>query len=313
MSDTIPLDTPQGNNAPKTTFIYCLKCPTTGQVRYIGKANDPVWRLKQHISKAKHDETHKSHWLLSLRKQGLRPVLEILEECPFDIWQERETFHIEQSLQLGHPLTNTYRGSRGPGVMPQETRDKLSAAQMGKKKSPETLARMRAAQKGHLVTPEAIAKRTASRKGWSPSPETRERLRIARAKQERRPHTEETKRKVSESKRGKKMNPEAHARAIATRKANGWVVPPDAIAKTAAAQRGVKRGKQSPEQVQRRAEKLRGKKRTPEQIERLAAVHRGRTRSAETRAKLVLAWERRRARSKLPPKQLPLWDDNQAV
>ena len=89
----------------KTTFIYALTCPDTGEVKYVGKSNNPQIRYNTHIRE--HDSIHKAKWIESLKKDGKLPGLKILEEVPESEWAEAEKRWITYYLAMGSELTNT--------------------------------------------------------------------------------------------------------------------------------------------------------------------------------------------------------------
>lgn len=87
--------------------IYCLKCPVTLQIRYIGvTVNTLSTRLSQHIFDAKKGGTYKRNWIASLSK---KPVIELIEECNYSNWEEREKYWISYYDNL----TNTKEGGVG--------------------------------------------------------------------------------------------------------------------------------------------------------------------------------------------------------
>lgn len=98
-----------------TVFIYALKEPDTGEIRYIGKANDPVERCDQHIWDAIRStkKSHKNHWIRFLLGRGLKPDLEILDEVPAEYWQQWEVAYIEFYREQGLNLVNTTLGGEG--------------------------------------------------------------------------------------------------------------------------------------------------------------------------------------------------------
>lgn len=81
-----------------TTFIYALKDPRTNIIRYIGKANEPYKRYKNHLNKCRDKNTHKRNWINSLREEKLKPVLEILEEVSIDKWKDYERMYIKKYI-----------------------------------------------------------------------------------------------------------------------------------------------------------------------------------------------------------------------
>lgn len=134
-----------------TTFIYVLNDPRTNQVRYVGKANDPLKRWKCHISRAKKNDrkNHTTSWMRFLLNLGLTPELEILEEIPMDGWQEIEKEYIRVFRMIGIRLTNAAEGGEG-SAMSQDTKAKLSVANTGQKRSVEARENM---SKAHLGQP----------------------------------------------------------------------------------------------------------------------------------------------------------------
>ena len=95
------------------TKIYTLSCPINGDVRYIGKTNNPEQRLKNHLNKARDYNTHKRNWINKLRNQGFKPIFTIIDEVPIDNWQYWEKFYILKFKQLGCDLVNWSDGGEG--------------------------------------------------------------------------------------------------------------------------------------------------------------------------------------------------------
>jgi len=91
-----------------TTYIYGLK-EKKGEIRYIGKANDPKRRLRQHKSNARKEKSHKVSWIKYCQQNNIEIELVILEECDYNIWQEKEIYWISQFQNL----TNHDKGGRG--------------------------------------------------------------------------------------------------------------------------------------------------------------------------------------------------------
>jgi hypothetical protein len=177
-------------------MIYGLVDPATPDaIRYVGKANDPATRLREHIYDAVHrgTRTWRARWIRHLLNQGRSPAYTMLEAVSDSEWQDAERRWINDLRADGHRLTNIAPGGEG-GPMPQATRDKISAttkgrpsnttgkhlslstrqkmsvAHEGRVSTPESRARMSAAQKGRLVSSEHRAKISATMKAMGIGP-----------------------------------------------------------------------------------------------------------------------------------------------
>lgn len=95
-------------------LIYCLICPLTLKVRYIGRTKVSLpMRLSQHVFKAKRnvDNTHKSNWIRSLLKINSKPFIRTL--CVVDGWEESYKKERELINKYKHRLLN--HNDRGEG------------------------------------------------------------------------------------------------------------------------------------------------------------------------------------------------------
>jgi group I intron endonuclease len=107
--------------------IYKLIDPITNEIRYIGLTfNNLKQRLKSHCSEK--SKSHKSNWIQSLKKQGLKPVIESIEDNILSYVEvcEREIFYINKYKSEGHRLTNMASGGNKNKKMSDETRKKMS-------------------------------------------------------------------------------------------------------------------------------------------------------------------------------------------
>lgn len=110
--------------------IYKLIDPNTNEIRYIGLTfNDLKLRLKSHMSEP--GKSHKIHWIKNLKKQGIRPIIESIEEniSTFDEACEREIYYIDYFKSLGCDLTNMNSGGNKNKKMSEESRKKMSESQ----------------------------------------------------------------------------------------------------------------------------------------------------------------------------------------
>ncbi len=94
------------------TFIYVLNDPRTGEVRYVGKANNPHARFEEHCRDDTPGRNPKSHWIWGLKSIGLLPVLEVLESVPVSQWESIEREYIRVFRAAGMKLTNTADGGK---------------------------------------------------------------------------------------------------------------------------------------------------------------------------------------------------------
>ena len=117
-------------NMNETVFIYSLKDPITYQIKYIGKTIDINRRYKEHIQTHRNRKSKKNSWIINLIKNGLEPIMEILEECNLDNWEEREIFWISYYKELGFNLKNTQNGGgRTKYVFSELARKNMSDSQ----------------------------------------------------------------------------------------------------------------------------------------------------------------------------------------
>jgi hypothetical protein len=120
----------------KETYIYKIS-DENGNVRYIGKSNNPRRRLYQHTND-RHN-LHKFNWLRSIINRGHKPVLEIVEKVSVLLWKEREIYWIAKYREDGHMLLNMTIGGDGAEGMKhsEESRKKMSQSKKGLKLSDE--------------------------------------------------------------------------------------------------------------------------------------------------------------------------------
>ncbi len=97
----------------ETTNIYILIDPRTNQVRYVGKANNISQRYRAHLNRARKHQIHKKNWIASLKKEGLKPIIEIVDVVPIDNWIYWETYWISQFKAWGFDLINYTNGGDG--------------------------------------------------------------------------------------------------------------------------------------------------------------------------------------------------------
>ncbi len=70
-----------------TTKIYALICPFTDTIKYIGKANNPERRLRDHMYDVRDMDAEKALWVRQMKAQKKKPSLEILDEVSIGEWE----------------------------------------------------------------------------------------------------------------------------------------------------------------------------------------------------------------------------------
>ncbi len=200
-------------SASATTFIYALLDPRTKAIRYVGKADDPQKRLGDHLRQCKCGESYRAHWLRQLLRNGLKPLLEVVDEVAQAEWAAVECAYVTFYKEQGCELVNATPGGDGTGAgelhplfgrpRPPEVRAKLSAANKGKRAGPFSVERranmsaalkgksypakraclqkLHAANRGRKASRDAVARRVASRRGYKHSPETITKMRATAA------------------------------------------------------------------------------------------------------------------------------------
>lgn len=141
-----------------TVMIYALCDPKTEAIRYIGKANNLQRRMACHKYEAMStsNTTWKAKWLRSI---GCKPLVKVLEEVPFERWEEVERRWIAEARRAGAELTNYADGGE---TSPVE----------GKGHTEEAKVKMRMAALKNGIRP-------PSRKGVLVSEETRMKCKAA--------------------------------------------------------------------------------------------------------------------------------------
>jgi group I intron endonuclease len=97
----------------ETTNIYTLTDPRTNRVRYVGKANNVSQRYKAHLNRARKHQVHKKNWIEQLKREGLKPIIEVIDVVPIEDWIFWETYWISQLRQWGFDLINYTNGGDG--------------------------------------------------------------------------------------------------------------------------------------------------------------------------------------------------------
>lgn len=133
-----------------TIYIYTLSHPITNEVRYVGKTINVKRRYKQHLYDKR--GSHKASWVKSLKSEGLKPILTIIENCTPENWVEREMYWIKQFDNL----TNLKAGGNDSfqRTTTEQTKQKISLANKGKEKTSEHKIKISLSSKGKILSQE---------------------------------------------------------------------------------------------------------------------------------------------------------------
>lgn len=93
--------------------IYVICDPRDGEIRYIGKANDPEKRFDGHLRETRR-RTPLYDWIGKLRSEGLIPTMRVLCSAISDNWQDLERQVIAQGRSAGLRLLNVAEGGDEP-------------------------------------------------------------------------------------------------------------------------------------------------------------------------------------------------------
>lgn len=235
-------------------FVYTLKDPRNGDVRYVGWTVNIKRRLYLHIwhsDKSKERDSWKARWISSLIAEGVSPEIEVVESGIGDGWKVAEPKWIAHFRILGFKLTNLTDGGDGTrgAIRSEETRRKISASGKGTGKWKKGIAAAVDANRGRKYPREQVEKSASSRRGKKLSAQARDNMAIAARK--RPPMSAETKAKLSIAQLRRKPDPLRGEKSTAIN-----------IARWAKARASLIPGQQPP---------WRGMKRTPEQCARIGA------------------------------------------
>lgn len=127
--------------------IYCLEDPrkeisADKHIRYVGMTETTLnERLSNHCSEKRNN--HKNNWITSLKKLGLKPIINCIDEVPTSEWKFWEQHYISLFKSWGFDLLNIKLGGDGGGKQTEETKRKIRATLMGHKVSEETKLKQR--------------------------------------------------------------------------------------------------------------------------------------------------------------------------
>lgn len=109
-------------------YIYSLNDPDSLSIRYIGKTINIKRRLSSHINEAKRGKGRRYvlNWIKSLLDVNKKPIINIIEECDQDNWEEREKHWVNYYRKIILNLCNNADGGLGGSGMKNYTADEIN-------------------------------------------------------------------------------------------------------------------------------------------------------------------------------------------
>lgn len=115
-------------------YIYILKDPLSGDVKYCGKTNNIKVRLAGHLKDRRYNK-EKYQWIFDIKSKGLKPILEVIDIVDDDNWDFWEKYWISQLKTWGFNLFNKTDGGEYSVTgfkHTDETKKKISELQLGR-------------------------------------------------------------------------------------------------------------------------------------------------------------------------------------
>lgn len=162
----------------KRCYIYGLRCPLSGHIRYIGKTVNLKDRLGSHISTARTTGSKDlvCQWIRLVIASGQEPTIEILSVVPCnEAWQSVEREWIAKATLENWPLTNMTKGGEGVDFATPEQFERAKERR-AKGFKPEIRKQMAESIKSAWARPETRAKIIAAQKKAAAKPERRKQL-----------------------------------------------------------------------------------------------------------------------------------------
>lgn len=213
--------------------VYGLVDPVSLRIRYVGRTVQSLRaRLNKHLAAKR--TAHVTSWITGLKRQGLDPVIVLLEVTAPDFLQlcAAERWWIAYGRASGWDLVNHTKGGDGQPpdrVNTLSANQKTAAALKGRTRTEEHRKKLSAAHS----TPEMIAANKARHIGRKRSQSTRDKIgaasrarittpeareNMSKAQLQREPRTEEFREKCSRAHKGKKFSAEHVANMAASRR-----------------------------------------------------------------------------------------------
>jgi group I intron endonuclease len=183
-------------------YIYCIRHRESGK-KYVGqhKGVNVQKRWNQHKKK-----TNDCPYIRNaIQKYGVEAFDFFIICICFD--EDCDVYEVEyiKSLNTLSPIGYNLTTGGNNGIPCEETRKRMSLAQLGKKHTEESKEKMRLNNLGKKLTQETKDKIGAAHKGKKTGAETKKKMSLAQIGKK---HSAETRKKISEVQKGKKVSDE---------------------------------------------------------------------------------------------------------
>lgn len=121
----------------KLIHIYYLSHPETGEIKYIGKANDIQKRFKSHLRDAKRRHRPVCKWIRELLAIQLVPKITLIKSVPFLEWEQAEKDAIAEYRKT-HKLLNLADGGSHIFTSLEDRRKQGRSSAIKRQRTPES-------------------------------------------------------------------------------------------------------------------------------------------------------------------------------
>lgn len=266
-----------------TSGVYQISITQFGK-KYIGSTADIETRRSNHISRLRNGNHHNPHLQAAFQKYGEAEYsFQVLLICdPINLIMYEQNVIDSQTPEKLYNIRVAAEINLGIKY-PPGTGAKISAANMGRKNSLESIERGRLARIGQKATPEARANMSAARIGYKASDESRANMSAA----QKLLVTDETRARSSAVNKGRKHTPESIANMSAAHR------NPSIETRARMSEAAKNKPSVSDETRKRIGDSHRGKPQSPEARAHSSAARMGFKPSDETRKKMSESGKRR--------------------
>jgi group I intron endonuclease len=150
-------------------YIYTLECPIKHTIIYVGKTINLKNRYKQHCKPSSSNGRRIRNYLKYLRKNQLKPIIEVIDNTDEEDWSWLEKYWISQMKSWGFNLLNWTDGGEKQyhHHHTEQSKNKISIAQKGRKLNKEWCENISRGKSGVTFSEKHLHNLSISHKGIS--------------------------------------------------------------------------------------------------------------------------------------------------